>query len=67
MRLLALMTGALVLAGVAHAQDAAKPNPLDTIPDAMPFDLPFGAPIGVDQANRSSPQPRWKRRSTIGR
>jgi len=34
---------------VANAQQA-QPNPLDAIPDKMPFDIPYGAPIGVDRA-----------------
>ncbi|MBV9569207.1 MAG: heme-binding protein [Hyphomicrobiales bacterium] len=34
--------------GVAGAQ--TQPNPLDAIPDKMPFDIPYGAPIGVDRA-----------------
>ena len=35
-------------AGAATAQP--QPNPLDTVPDKMPFDVPYGAPIGVDRA-----------------
>ncbi|MBV9054828.1 MAG: heme-binding protein, partial [Hyphomicrobiales bacterium] len=27
-----------------------QPNPLDVIPDKMPFDIPYGAPIGIDRA-----------------
>jgi glc operon protein GlcG len=39
--------GASVLAsGISHAQ---QPN-LDAIPDAMPFDVPYGAPISLDRA-----------------
>jgi uncharacterized protein GlcG (DUF336 family) len=26
------------------------PNPMDIIPDVMPFDVPYGAPIGLDKA-----------------
>jgi uncharacterized protein GlcG (DUF336 family) len=52
MRYLAILAGALALAGVAHAQEAAKPNPLDAVPDAMPFDLPFGAPININRAKQ---------------
>jgi uncharacterized protein GlcG (DUF336 family) len=48
-----LMTGVatviLLGAGLAQAQQAA-PNPLDVIPDKMPFDVPYGPPIGVDRA-----------------
>jgi len=35
-------------AGIACAQ--TQPNPLDVIPDKMPFDIPYGAPIGIDRA-----------------
>lgn len=35
----------------AHAQGpAAKPNPLDVIPEKMPFDLPMGPPITLERA-----------------
>ena len=27
------------------------PNPLDAIPDQMPFDVPYGPPISLDRAN----------------
>lgn len=33
----------------AGAQQAA--NPLDAIPDKMPFDIPYGAPIGLERAD----------------
>jgi|SRR5580698_1993837 glc operon protein GlcG len=36
------------LAGVAQTPPA--PNPLDTVPDNMPFDVPYGAPISLDRA-----------------
>ena len=36
------------IASVVHAQSA--PNPLDAIPDKMPFDVPYGAPITLDRA-----------------
>ncbi len=34
--------------GESRAQQA--PNPLDTIPDKMPFDVPYGAPISLERA-----------------
>jgi len=39
-------------AGAAGAQQAepAKPNPLDVIPDKMPFNTPYGAPISLARA-----------------
>ncbi len=46
----ALITG-LLGAGAAYAQPAAPaPNPLDVIPDKMPFSEPYGAPISMDRA-----------------
>lgn len=46
---LASSLAALIMsAGVAGAQ--TQPNPLDLIPDKMPFDVPYGTPIGVDRA-----------------
>ena len=51
MRNLALAMSVAILimsAGVARAQ--TQPNPLDVIPDKMPFDVPYGAPIGVERA-----------------
>jgi glc operon protein GlcG len=32
------------------AQTPPAPNPLDTIPDNMPFDVPYGAPISLERA-----------------
>jgi glc operon protein GlcG len=40
----------LVLAGESRAQQPAAPNPLDVVPDKMPFDVPYGAPISLDRA-----------------
>jgi glc operon protein GlcG len=40
--------GTLLAAGAASAQQA--PNPLDAIPDKMPFDIPYGAPISLEKA-----------------
>ncbi len=38
------------LAAVALGAFAQQPNPLDVIPDKMPFDVPYGAPISFDRA-----------------
>jgi uncharacterized protein GlcG (DUF336 family) len=54
-RILAVIaTGVALLAGPAFAQAPAAPaaNPLDVIPDAMPFNTPYGAPIPVAQAKQ---------------
>ncbi|HXM85175.1 MAG TPA: heme-binding protein [Stellaceae bacterium] len=55
-------TGIALLAGPAFAQAPAAPapapapaaasNPLDVIPDAMPFSQPYGAPITLDHAKK---------------
>ena len=47
--LAAALLGAALMGGAARADDA-KPNPLDVIPDKMPFDIPYGAPIALDRA-----------------
>src|SRR5580704_7572458 len=33
-----------------EAQMASDANPLDAIPETMPFDVPYGAPISLDRA-----------------
>ncbi len=47
---LGLASLAFAVAGAACAQSAATSNPLDAIPEKMPFDLPYGAPIGLERA-----------------
>jgi len=44
----AVLGAALFVAGASRAQ---QPNPLDAVPDAMPFDVPYGAPIALDKAD----------------
>lgn len=39
----------LLASAGAHAQPAA--NPLDAIPEKMPFDIPYGAPIPLERAD----------------
>jgi glc operon protein GlcG len=43
----AILTACLGLSGAAGAQQA---NPLDVIPDKMPFNIPYGAPISLSRA-----------------
>jgi uncharacterized protein GlcG (DUF336 family) len=43
----ALFFGVLAI-GSSHAQ---APNPLDAIPEKMPFDIPYGAPISLERAD----------------
>lgn len=40
---------AMLAAGVSSAQQG-PPNPLDAIPDKMPFDIPYGTAISLDRA-----------------
>jgi glc operon protein GlcG len=46
---IALIGAALLAAGASRAQTPAA-NPLDVIPDKMPFDVPYGAPISLERA-----------------
>jgi uncharacterized protein GlcG (DUF336 family) len=54
MRILPHAVAAFALfAGAALAQSPAPaPNPLDVIPDKMPFNVPYGAPIAADKARQ---------------
>jgi len=45
----ALAAAAFVAGGAARAQQ--QQNPLDAIPDQMPFDVAYGAPIALERAN----------------
>jgi uncharacterized protein GlcG (DUF336 family) len=38
----------LLIVGGGHAQ---QPNPLDVVPDKMPFDVAYGAPISLERAD----------------
>jgi glc operon protein GlcG len=50
-RLIARTAAAVVLASAAFGAAAQQPaNPLDAVPDKMPFDVPYGAPIGLEHA-----------------
>lgn len=44
----AILSAALLMTGEGQAQ---QPNPLDAVPDVMPFDVPYGAPISLDRAD----------------
>jgi len=49
----AVMLAAFALSALAQQPTSAvapKPNPLDVVPDKMPADIPYGAPISLDQA-----------------
>ena len=47
---IAIFCVALFGAGASRAEESQKPNPLDTVPDKMPFDVPYGAPILLERA-----------------
>jgi glc operon protein GlcG len=36
---------------VAGGSNAQQPNPFDVVPEKMPFDIPYGAPISLDRAD----------------
>jgi glc operon protein GlcG len=48
----ALAMAGLLAAGLGHAQQAAA-NPLDAVPEKMPFDIPYGAPISLERADNA--------------
>ena len=41
---------ALLVAAPAVLAQSPAPNPLDAVPDKMPFDVPYGAPIPLERA-----------------
>lgn len=43
-----LIAAAAVLA--AGTSTAQQPNPLDAVPEKMPFDIPYGAPVALERA-----------------
>jgi uncharacterized protein GlcG (DUF336 family) len=44
---IAVLGAASLVAGVTHAQQT---NPLDAVPEKMPFDIPYGPSISLDRA-----------------
>ena len=45
-RILIVVAGTLV----SFASQAQQPNPLDAVPEKMPFDVPYGTPISLERA-----------------
>jgi len=47
-----LVASGCLMAGAAQAQQPAvpAPNPLDAVPEKMPFSTPYGAPISLEKA-----------------
>ena len=46
----AVLCAALLAAGSTGAQQPPAANPLDVVPDKMPFDIPYGPPISLARA-----------------
>lgn len=46
--------GAMLAAGPVSAQQPATGNPLDVIPDALGFNIPYGAPISLERAEAAA-------------
>lgn len=44
------MAAGLAFTFAAFGAAAQQPNPLDAVPDKMPFDIPYGAPVSLDRA-----------------
>ena len=47
----AVLGAALLAAASTRAQQPPAANPLDAIPDKMPFDIPYGPPISLERAS----------------
>src|SRR5580692_2693003 len=47
---LTLVLGGLCASLSGRAQTPPAANPLDAVPEAMPFDIPYGAPISLERA-----------------
>jgi len=47
---IAMLAIALLCASPIRAQQPTQPNPLDTVPEKMPFDVPYGTPISLERA-----------------
>ena len=45
-----MFCAALLVGGASLAQTTPAANPLDVVPDKMPFDIPYGAPIPLERA-----------------
>src|SRR5580704_16597021 len=45
-----LLASAVLFAAASSAQQPSPANPLDVVPDKMPFDVPYGAPIPLERA-----------------
>jgi len=50
---LATLAAVVVAAPLAHAQAPAAPATPPPVPEVMPFDIPYGMPINLDQAHKA--------------
>ena len=48
--IMGLLGAALPGSAPIHAQQTPAANPLDVVPDKMPFDIPYGIPISLQHA-----------------
>jgi glc operon protein GlcG len=48
--IIAMLCAGLFGVSPVQAQQPAPPNPLDTVPEKMPFDIPYGTPISLERA-----------------
>jgi uncharacterized protein GlcG (DUF336 family) len=48
--IIAMLCAALLGVSPVRAQQTAPPYPQDIVPDKMPFDIPYGAPISLERA-----------------
>jgi len=48
--IIAMFCAALLGASPVRTQQSASTNPLDTVPEKMPFDVPYGTPISLERA-----------------
>jgi glc operon protein GlcG len=46
----AIFATVLAVSGAAAQQQQSAPNPLDAVPDAAPFNIPYGPPISAARA-----------------
>jgi glc operon protein GlcG len=46
----AMLCAALLVASPVSAQQTPASNPLDVVPEKMPFDVPYGTPITLERA-----------------
>ncbi len=47
---IAVLGAGLLVTSPIRAQQPPAPNPLDIVPEKMPFDVPYGVPISLERA-----------------